>query len=101
MKLGDINVNILQCLYQAVEEQGKNPDPLFAEFGLGDLKNSHPERRISIPRYMRLGEKASRLTERDDIGILMGEKCRSLDTCCLTRLSGARRLRRETGSGFC
>lgn len=77
MKLGDINVNILQCLYQAVEEQGKNPDPLFAEFGLGDLKNSHPERRISIPRYMRLGEKASRLTERDDIGILMGEKCRS------------------------
>ncbi len=77
MKLGDINVNILQCLQQVITEQGKNAESLFSDFGLGGLGLSHPDRRISIPRYMRLGEQAARLTNRQDIGILMGEKCRS------------------------
>ena len=74
MKLGDINVNILQNLFQVIDNQGKNALGLFERFGLGDLLQSHPERRISIPRYMRLGEQAISLTGRHDIGLLMGEQ---------------------------
>lgn len=77
MKLGDINVNILQCLYQAVQDQNKDADALFASYGLDDLLDSHPDRRISIPRYMRLGEQAAQLTGRKDIGLMIGERCRS------------------------
>lgn len=77
MKLGDININILQCLYQAVQDQNKDAASLFTAFGLEDLANSHPDRRVSIPRYMRLGEQATQLTGRKDIGLIMGEYCRS------------------------
>jgi len=72
MKLGDINVNSLQCLHQAIQALGQDAQPLFTDFGLADLADSHPERRISIPRYMRLGEEAIRVTGRKDIGLLMG-----------------------------
>lgn len=77
MKLGDINVNILQCLYRAVENLGKPAEPLFSSYGLADLFASHHERRISIARYMRLGEQAIRLTGRQDIGLLMAQECHS------------------------
>lgn len=74
MQLGDVQVNFLQTLVLAVESCQYNPWPLFAEFGLADLKNSHPERRISIPRYMRLGQRVIELTQRPDIGLLMAEQ---------------------------
>ena len=74
MQLGDVQVNFLQSLVLAIEDCQIDPWPLFTEFGLEDLLDSHPERRISIPRYMRLGYKAIQLTQREDIGLLMGEK---------------------------
>lgn len=72
MQLGNVQVNFLQSLVLAIEDCQIDPWPLFAEFGLDDLLHSHPERRISIPRYMRLGHKAIELTQREDIGLLMG-----------------------------
>ncbi|WP_028302596.1 AraC family transcriptional regulator [Oceanospirillum beijerinckii] len=72
MKLGDIQVNFLQSLLAAIKSCQLDPWPLFAEFGLGDLLGSHPDRHISIPRYMRLGHGAIQLTGREDIGLLMG-----------------------------
>ncbi|OPX56729.1 AraC-type DNA-binding protein [Oceanospirillum multiglobuliferum] len=74
MQLGDVQVNFLQTLASAIEHCQKNPWPLFAQYGLAELKASHPEHRISIARYMRLGHEAIELTQRPDIGLLMAEQ---------------------------
>lgn len=73
MQLGDVQVNFLQTLISAIHSCQQDPQPLFAKYGLQALTESHPEHRISIPRYMRLGQDAIKLTQRPDIGLLMAE----------------------------
>lgn len=74
MQLGNVQVNFLQALHAAVQSCQQDADTLFSQFGLEDIRDSHPERRISIPHYMRLGHAAIELTQREDLGLLMGQQ---------------------------
>ena len=55
MKLGDISVGMVELMGRAVSALGHDPQPLFGQYQLDDLKLRSPDARISIPRFMRLG----------------------------------------------
>jgi len=72
MKLGDISVGYLYSLQAALHHLGHDPDPLFQRFRITPDLLAQPQARISIPRFMRLGNAAIQLSGRPDIGLLMG-----------------------------
>jgi AraC-like DNA-binding protein len=72
MKLGDISVGYLYSLQAALIQLGHDPHPLFQRFRISPDLLFTPQARISIPRFMRLGNAAIQLTGRADIGLLMG-----------------------------
>jgi hypothetical protein len=72
MRLGDISVGYLYSLQAALTHLGHDPAPLFKRFRIDAELLATPQARISIPRFMRLGNAAIQLTGRPDIGLLMG-----------------------------
>lgn len=74
MKLGDISVSYARGLLNAAEALGADPKALQEQFSLSDAKLGQPEGRISIPRFMRLGNTAIELTGRPDLGLEMGKR---------------------------
>lgn len=72
MRLGDISVGYLYSLQAALTHVGHDPAPLFKRFRIDAELLATPQARISIPRFMRLGNAAIQLTGRPDIGLLMG-----------------------------
>lgn len=72
MKLGDISVGYLYSLQSALTHLGHEPEKLFQRFRINNQLLATPQARISIPRFMRLGNAAIQLTGRADIGLLMG-----------------------------
>ena len=72
MKLGDISVSYLLSLRAALIQQQLDPAPLLERFGITDALLAEPHARISIPRFMRLGNAAIRYTQDPAIGLLMG-----------------------------
>lgn len=77
--LGELSVLYASVLARAVAAQGHNPTPLLDRFGLSNLSLGSPETRISIPRFMRLGEAAIRLTGNPALGLTMGQLSRPVD----------------------
>ncbi|MDI9245041.1 AraC family transcriptional regulator [Marinobacter sp. CHS3-4] len=77
--LGELSVLYASVMSRAVLAEGQNPAPLFERFGLSNQTLSTPETRISIPRFMRLGEAAIRLTGNPALGLTMGELSRPVD----------------------
>jgi len=74
MQLGNVQVNFLQAMHSAIQLCQQDADALFSQFGLADLEQSHPDRRISIPHYMRLGHAAIELTGHKELGLIMGQQ---------------------------
>lgn len=77
--LGDISVLYVAVMARAVKSRGANPQPLLDQFGLGESLVTAPDARISIPRFMRLGQAAIELTSEPTLGLTMGELTRPLD----------------------
>ncbi|MCC4261442.1 AraC family transcriptional regulator [Pseudomonas aestusnigri] len=76
MKLGDISVGYLLSLREVVQQLGHDPAPLLSRFRITDELLAQPHARISIPRFMRLGNAAIRYTREPAIGLLMGQSSR-------------------------
>ncbi|SDS44232.1 transcriptional regulator, AraC family [Halopseudomonas xinjiangensis] len=72
MKLGDLSVGYLYSLRAALEYLGHDPAPLFQRFAVADELLAKAEARISIPRFMRLGNAAIQLSGQPAIGLWMG-----------------------------
>tara|TARA_B100001105_G_scaffold252810_1_gene245128 strand:- start:5 stop:1042 length:1038 start_codon:yes stop_codon:yes gene_type:complete len=72
MKLGDISVGYLLALREAIQRSGLDPAPLLARFRIDDALLAQPHARISIARFMRLGNAAIRYTRNPAIGLTMG-----------------------------
>ena len=72
MKLGDISVGYLYSLIDTVQQLGKDPRVLLDRFGLSAQLLGTSQARISIPRFMRLGNAAIRYTGNPAVGLLMG-----------------------------
>ncbi|UAW97095.1 AraC family transcriptional regulator [Halopseudomonas nanhaiensis] len=72
MKLGDISVGYLYSLRTALGALGHDSAALFQRFEIDDALLSTGEARISIPRFMRLGNAAIQLSGEPAIGLLMG-----------------------------
>tara|TARA_Y100000780_G_scaffold86522_1_gene78387 strand:- start:645 stop:1694 length:1050 start_codon:yes stop_codon:yes gene_type:complete len=72
MKLGDISVGYLLALREAIQRSGLDPAPLLARFRIDEALLAQPHARISIARFMRLGNAAIRYTRNPGIGLLMG-----------------------------
>lgn len=76
MKLGDLSVGYLYSLQAALHTLGHSAEPLLQRFRIDAATLDTPQARISIPRFMRLGNAAIALSGRPDIGLLMGEHSR-------------------------
>ncbi|WP_306110141.1 AraC family transcriptional regulator [Pseudomonas sp. OIL-1] len=74
MKLGDLAVGHLYSLQAALIDLGQDPKPLFERYGVRPELLAHPQARISIPRFMRLGHAAIRESDTPAIGLLMGQQ---------------------------
>jgi len=72
MKLGDISVSYLLSLRTAIRQHQLDPAPLLERFGITEALLAEPHARISIPRFMRLGNAAIRYTKNPAIGLIMG-----------------------------
>lgn len=72
MKLGDLSVGYLYSLAAALQRLGHDPAPLFERFRIDAALLAGAEARISIPRFMRLGNAAIQLTGEPSIGLWMG-----------------------------
>lgn len=77
--LGDISVLHVDALLRAVTHLGHTPSPLMDQFGLDDRLLASPDARISIPRYMRLGQAAIALTGKPALGLTIGTLSRPVD----------------------
>ncbi|MFN3580645.1 MAG: AraC family transcriptional regulator, partial [Pseudomonas sp.] len=73
MKLGDLSVGYLYSLQATLIHLGHDPEPLFQRFRITSELLDQPQARISIPRFMRLGNAAIQLSGRSDLGLLMGQ----------------------------
>lgn len=77
--LGELSVLYASVLSRAVSVEGYSPAPLLEKFGLSHQTLSAPDARISIPRFMRLGEAAIGLTGNPALGLTMGMLSRPVD----------------------
>lgn len=77
--LGELSVLYASVLARAVSEEDHNPAPLLKRFGLSSQALGTPDARISIPRFMRFGEAAIRLTGNPALGLVMGQLSRPVD----------------------
>lgn len=77
--LGDISVLYVHVLNRALDSLGTDYRPLMTRFGLGPELLRAPGARISIPRFMRLGQAASEVSGDPALGLVMGEMSRPVD----------------------
>lgn len=77
--LGDISVLYLGPLARAIRAHGATEQPLFRQFRMTPAQLAAPEARISIPRFMRIGEAAIRQTGNPALGLTMGRMTRPVD----------------------
>lgn len=75
MKLGDLSVGHLYSLISALQHLHCDPGALFERFRIDDELLATPQARLSIPRFMRLGNAAIGLSGEPAIGLLMGQHC--------------------------
>lgn len=77
--LGDISLLYVSVLLRAAADEGVESAALASKFNLDDTALNSPEARISIPRFMRMGETAIRLTGNRALGLRMGALSRPID----------------------
>ncbi|MFN2361203.1 MAG: AraC family transcriptional regulator [Marinobacter sp.] len=77
--LGDISVLYVAVMARAIRAEGADPTDLLGRFGLDEKVLRAPEARISIPRFMRMGQAAIALTGNAAFGLTMGQLSRPVD----------------------
>lgn len=77
--LGDISLLYASVLLRATEDEGGDAERLKSQFHLNDPELAAPEGRISIPRFMRLGQAAIATTGNPALGLRMGALTRPID----------------------
>ncbi|MDL0430347.1 AraC family transcriptional regulator [Marinobacter sp. TBZ242] len=77
--LGDISVLYVSVMARAIRAEGEDPTELLGRFGLDEQALRAPEARISIPRFMRMGQAAIALTGNPAFGLTMGKLSRPVD----------------------
>ncbi|PSF04681.1 AraC family transcriptional regulator [Marinobacter fuscus] len=77
--LGDISLLYVATLLRAAAAEGARPDLLTSQFHLPEPEGAAAEARISIPRFMRLGHAAIKLTGNRALGLRMGALTRPVD----------------------
>jgi len=77
--LGDISLLYVSVLLRAASEEGADAMALARQFHLEETALASPEARISIPRFMRMGNAAIRLTGNRALGLRMGALSRPID----------------------
>ncbi|WP_372926533.1 AraC family transcriptional regulator [Marinobacter sp.] len=77
--LGDISVLYVAVMARAIRAEGADPRELLGRFGLDERALGTPEGRISIPRFMRMGQAAIALTGNPALGLTMGQLSRPVD----------------------
>lgn len=78
-RLGDIDVCYLTVMARTIERYKQSPKPLFEQFQISEALLSTPDARISIPRFMRLGQAAAMQTGSPTLGLDMGAQTRISD----------------------
>ncbi|AMB87577.1 AraC family transcriptional regulator [Pseudomonas agarici] len=76
MRLGDLSVSFVHSLADAVRELGEDPQELLDQYELDPARLAQPGARLSIARYMRLGQAAIQLTGNPALGLHMGRLSR-------------------------
>lgn len=76
LQLGDISVNFVRVMQDAMRQYQVNPTPLFEPYGISEELLSTPKARISIPKFMRLGRTAIEATNEPALGLVMGAHTR-------------------------
>ena len=74
--LGDISVLYVAVMARALRAEGRDPTDLLSRFGLDEQALGAPAARISIPRFMRMGQAAIALTGNPALGLTMGQLSR-------------------------
>ena len=77
--LGDISVLYVAVMARALRAEGRDPTDLLSRFGLDEQALGAPAARISIPRFMRMGQAAIALTGNSTLGLTMGQLSRPVD----------------------
>lgn len=73
VSLGDISVNFLQQMDLTSHKINGNMTSILAKYNVSISQLSAHNGRLSIPKYMRIGFDLIQQTQRDDLGLLMGE----------------------------
>lgn len=77
--LGDISLLYVSVLLRAAAEEGADDGALAQQFSLDGTALTSPEARISIPRFMRMGDAAIKRTGNRALGLRMGALSRPID----------------------
>lgn len=77
--LGDISVLYVSVMARAIQYEGADHTDLYRQFNLDPERLAAPDARISIPRFMRLGQAAIALTGNRALGLTMGQLTRPVD----------------------
>jgi AraC-like DNA-binding protein len=73
VKLGDISCNFITVLRRTLRSLQQDDVDFLDTYQLTQQFIDTPDARISIPKYMRMGFEAIRLSQRSDFGLLMGK----------------------------
>ena len=79
ISLGDISVRYVQLLLKTARDNGIKTHSIEQQFLLSKEKLTSPYSRISIPRFMRLGERLIHLGDCHDLGLKCGANIRLSD----------------------
>ncbi len=72
--LGDISVNFVHAILATMRHLKISSIDLLDRFNLNQEYLTTPDARISIPKFMRLGHEAIRLSKTPEFGLIMGSK---------------------------
>ena len=70
--LGDLSIRYVNLMLDIASEQGADTASLAEQFNLDHVLLNQPDGRISIPKFMRLGQQVIATTHLPQLGIVMG-----------------------------
>lgn len=73
MRSGDLSVGFAHSIAAAIAQHDLCTAELFERFELNKARLTEPHARLSIPRHMRLGHAAIKLTGNPALGLTIGE----------------------------
>lgn len=79
LPLGDMSTQFLLLIKRALGSLGHDSTALFERYGISTEALLTPEHRISIPKFMRIGHDAIKISGQSALGLLMGQQARISD----------------------